>query len=152
MAYIKRKPKRQPLFDNKVVVKKNPNLKAKLDRIFSEYIRIRDANQQGYTVCISCGKIVSWKEADCGHFVNRRHMATRFNEKNCNSQCRSCNRFDEGNNIGYMRGLIKKYGQAVIEELEILKHQHSHLSDFDYKVLIDLYTQKVKQLHEDKGI
>ena len=60
--------------------------------------------------------------------------------------------FDEGNNIGYMRGLIKKYGQAVIEELEILKHQHSHLSDFDYKVLIDLYTQKVKQLHEDKGI
>lgn len=31
-----------------------------------------------------------------------------------------------------------------IEELEILKHQHSQRSDFDYKVLIDLYTQKVK--------
>ena len=81
MTYIKRKPKKQPLFDNKVVVKKKPNLKAKLDRIFSEYIRLRDANPQGYTVCISCGKIVPWKESDCGHFINRSHMATRFKDR-----------------------------------------------------------------------
>lgn len=79
-------------------------------------------------------------------------MATRYHEKNCNAQCRSCNRFDEGNIIGYIRGLTKKYGQGIIEDLEILKHQHSHLTDFEYQVLIDNYTQKVKQLHEDKGI
>ena len=127
-------------------------LKNKLDRIFSLYIRLRDANPQGYTRCISCGKIVPWKEADCGHFINRSHMATRYNEKNCNAQCRSCNRFDEGNNIGYIRGLIKKYGQGVIDELEILKHQESHWTEFEYKSLIEHYKQKVKELHENKGI
>ena len=127
-------------------------LKNKLDRIFSLYIRLRDANLQGYTRCISCGKIVPWKEADCGHFINRSHMATRYNEKNCNAQCRSCNRFDEGNNIGYIRGLIKKYGQGVIDELEILKHQESHWTEFEYKSLIEHYKQKVKELHENKGI
>ena len=127
-------------------------LKTKLDRIFSLYIRLRDASPQGYTRCISCGKIIPWKEADCGHFVNRSHMATRYNEKNCNAQCRSCNRFDEGNNIGYVRGLIKKYGQGVIEELEVLKHRESRWTEFEYKAMIDYYNQKVKKLHEDKGI
>lgn len=147
------KKRKKPLFEKpEIKVKKKPNLKAKLDRIFSEYIRLRDANSKGYTVCISCGKIVLWKEADCGHFINRSHMATRFNEKNCNAQCRSCNRYDEGNNLGYTRGLIKKYGLYIIEELEVLKHQSSHLTDFEYQVLINEYTQKVKQLHADKGI
>ena len=147
------KKRKKPLFDKpEIKVKKRPNLKTKLDRIFSEFIRLRDANLQGFTVCISCGKIVPWKEADCGHFVNRSHMATRYHEKNCNAQCRSCNRYDEGNNIGYARGLIKKYGPDIIEELEVLKHQSSHLTDFEYQVLIKEYTQKVKQLHEDKGI
>lgn len=127
-------------------------LKTKLDRIFSLYIRLRDANPQGYTRCISCGKIIPWKEADCGHFVNRSHMATRYNEKNCNAQCRSCNRFDEGNNIGYIRGLVKRYGQGVIEELEVLKHQESHWTDFEYKTMIDYYKRKAQKLKQGKGL
>jgi hypothetical protein len=83
------------------------NYKDKLDRIFSQYIRLRDADQNGYIRCISCGKIVLWKEADNGHFINRKHMSLRFSETNCNAQCRSCNRFDEGNMTGYNLGMIK---------------------------------------------
>ena len=52
-------------------------------------------------------KIVLWKEADNGHFINRKHMSLRFSETNCNAQCRSCNRFDEGNMTGYNLGMIK---------------------------------------------
>lgn len=40
------------------------NYKDKLDRIFSEYIRLRDADNNGYIRCISCGKIVFWKDTD----------------------------------------------------------------------------------------
>lgn len=149
---FKKKEKISPLFDKTVSVKKQPDLKTKLDRIFSEFIRLRDANPAGYTRCISCGKLVPWKQADCGHFVNRSHMATRFNEKNCNAQCHTCNRFDEGNNIGYTEGLIKKYGPGIITELRVLKSQISKLSEFEYKVLIKEYTLKLKQLHADKGI
>lgn len=148
------KKKKEKLFpsDKIVKVKKKPDLKAKLDRIFSEYIRLRDADNNGMVRCISCRNIEHWKNVDCGHFVNRSHTSTRFNEKNCNAQCRRCNRFDEGNNIGYMKGLIKKYGASVLEELEVLKYQESHLSEFEYKVLIEHYTKEVKRLHEDKGI
>ena len=131
---------------------KKTNLKTKLDRIFSEYIRLRDASPQGFTRCISCGKVVPWKEADCGHFVNRSHMSTRFYEKNCNAQCRKCNRFDEGNSIGYMRGLVAKYGEGIIEKLEVLKNQTTKYSEFEYKVLIDYYKEQVITLHKEKGI
>ncbi len=72
---------------------KKPNLKTKLDRVFSEYIRLRDTaghSKEGYFRCISCGQIKPYSQADCGHYIGRQHMATRYNEINCNAQCRNC--------------------------------------------------------------
>lgn len=127
------------------------NLKATLDRWFSLYIRLRDSDANGFGRCISCGKLVHWKEADCGHFINRQHMNTRYDERNCNLQCRSCNRFDEGNNVGYMQGLLKKYGQCVVQELTLKKHLYRKYSDFEYRELIKYYKQKVKELEKLKN-
>lgn len=126
------------------------NLKATLDRWFSIYIRLRDSDANGYGRCISCGKLVHYKDADCGHFINRQHMNTRFDERNCNLQCRSCNRFDEGNNVGYMQGLVKKYGQCVVQELTLKKHLYRRYSNFEYEELIKYYKQKVKELEKEK--
>lgn len=129
-----------------------PKLKEKLDRIFSVYIRLRDSDNKGYCRCISCGSIHPWKEVDCGHHVNRSHMSTRYSEKNCNAQCRKCNRFDEGNNIGYTRGLINKYGIKIISELDVKKHSVSHMTAFDYEILIDHYNKEVERLKKEKGL
>ena len=127
------------------------NLKDKLDRIFSEYIRLRDADANGYCRCISCGAVHHWKEVDCGHYVNRSHMATRYDERNCNAQCRKCNRFDEGNNIGYTKGLIAKYGDKVIDELYVKKYTISKMSKAEYEILIDHYKTEVKKLKDAKA-
>lgn len=127
-------------------------LKEKLDRVFSRYIRLRDSNKDGYCRCISCGAIVFWKEIQNGHYVNRGHMGTRFDEKNCNSQCVKCNMFDEGNNIGYTRGLINKYGIKVISELEVKKHSISKLTPVEYEILINHYSDEVKRLMTEKGL
>lgn len=108
------------------------NYKDKLDRIFSQYIRLRDADNKGYIRCISCGKIVFWKDADNGHFINRKHMSLRFSETNCNAQCRACNRFSEGNMTGYNLGMIKKYGQQTINLLILAKNQINKISDWNY--------------------
>ena len=127
------------------------NLKDKLDRIFSEYIRLRDADANGYCRCISCGAVHHWRDVDNGHYVNRSHMATRYDEKNCNAQCRKCNRFDEGNNIGYTKGLVAKYGYKVINELDVKKHSISKMSKADYEILIDHYKNEVKKLKYAKA-
>ena len=120
----------------------------KLDRIFSKFIRLRDSDDNGYGKCISCGKIVHWQDADCGHYINRKHLSTRWCEKNCNLQCRSCNRFQEGNAAGYTLGLIKKYGGTIIEELIAKKMGIYKLTDFEGEILYKEYLKKVKECNK----
>ena len=125
--------------------KKKPDLKAKLDKVFSEYIRKRDT-RNGVFKCISCGRILHYEQADCGHYINRKHMSTRFDEMNCNAQCISCNRFDEGNIQGYRRGLVALYGEQQVALLEAKKHNFRKYSDFEYEVLIKHYKEEIKKL------
>ena len=125
--------------------KKKPDLKAKLDKVFSEYIRKRDT-RNGVFKCISCGRILPYEQADCGHYINRKHMSTRFDEMNCNAQCISCNRFDEGNIQGYRRGLVSLYGEQQVNILEAKKHNFRKYSDFEYEVLIKHYKEEIKKL------
>lgn len=121
------------------------DLKAKLDRVFSEYIRKRDS-KDGYFTCISCGKVKPYSKADCGHYINRIHMATRYSEINCNAQCSACNRFDEGNMSGYRQGLIKKYGEQRVLLLEMQKNDTKKYSNFEYQALIEHYQKEIKKL------
>ena len=128
------------------------DLKTKLDRIFSEYIRLRDVNENGAGRCISCGKFVHYKNADAGHYVNRSIMSLRYDEKNVNLQCRHCNRFQEGNMIGYNHGLVEKYGDGVINYLNIKRFNFCKMGKFEYEVLIKEYKIKVKELKKQKNI
>lgn len=125
-------------------------LKEKLDRIFSQYIRLRDMMMPGRVFrCISCGTVMSIRQADCGHYINRQHMATRYSEVNCNAQCRHCNRFDEGNMSGYRAGLVKKYGETKVIMLEAQKNEVRKYSDFEYQALIAHYQKEVKRMLDE---
>jgi hypothetical protein len=106
----------------------------KLDKEFSLFIRHRDS-QNGLFQCISCGKIKPFEQADCGHYINRKHLSTRFSEINCNAQCRACNRFSEGNMSGYRQGLIKKYGEQKVLLLEMAKNQTVKYSVFELEAM-----------------
>lgn len=132
--------------------RKKTDLKGKLDKVFSLYIRLRDAMPGGYFRCISCGQIKPFEQADCGHFVNRQHMSTRFDEMNCNAQCRKCNRFMEGNIQDYRKGLIKKYGEKAVILLEAKKHRARKYTDFEYNELIKYYSALVEKLKKEKGL
>ena len=155
--YIRRKKKNNkekpmPLFDAAgVKVKRQPDLKAKLDKEFSLFIRLRDTMPSGFR-CISCGQIKPYEQADCGHYINRQHMSTRFDETNCNAQCRKCNRFMEGNIQGYRQGLIAKYGEQRVLLLEAKKNQTRKYSDFEYRELIKYYNALWKKLKKEKGL
>jgi hypothetical protein len=127
------------------------NLKP-LDDIFSQYIRLRDADSNGYCRCISSGKIAFWKNVDCGHFINRKHISLRFSEINCNAQARDDNRFDEGNLEGYRRGLIKKHGPDIIDKLYAMKNQTLKLSEFEVKAMIQHYKREVSRLKREKNL
>lgn len=132
---------------------KGADLKKKLDKVFSQYIRLRDM-LPGTTLfrCISCGKVYPIGNADCGHYINRKHMSTRFSEVNCNAQCRQCNRFDEGNMSGYRLGLIRKYGEQRVAFLEAQKYETRKYFDYEYEALIAHYKKEIARILEQRKL
>ncbi len=60
--------------------------KKKLDHSFSQWIRIKDS-VNGVATCVTCGAKSDWKHMQNGHYIARNHMATRYDEQNCNVQC-----------------------------------------------------------------
>jgi hypothetical protein len=73
-------------------------------------------------------------------------MSLRYDEKNVNAQCRACNRFNEGNAIGYHAGLVKKYGSEAIGYLNIKRHNVCKMGTFEYELLINHYKGEVEEL------
>lgn len=128
------------------------DLVKKLDKVFSMYIRLRDTMPNGYFKCISCGQIKPFEQGDNGHYVNRQHMSLRFCEVNCNMQCRKCNRFDEGNIMGYRQGLLKKYGEQRVILLEAQKHESKHWADFELEAMIKYYKKECERLKKEKRL
>lgn len=91
-----------------------------LDRVFSEYIRRRDAGGSEYAKCITCGTVKPWREGDCGHFICRNHLILRWEPRNANFQCPSCNRFKGGEQHLHGVAIDKKYGTGTANELQAL--------------------------------
>lgn len=131
---------------------KKINWKRKLWRVFSIYVRLRDAlPESGLCYCISCFKRFHWSSMDCGHYINRRFTAIIYNEINNNAQCRQCNRFTEGNQHGYYHGLIKKYNVKTVEVLGAAKGFKKY-HDFELQELYKIYQEKIKVLKKEKGL
>lgn len=153
--YFNRKPKDAQTAKKEVkktTSKSKPNLVKKLDRLFSLYIRLRDAMPNGYVRCISCGKIKTFDDVDCGHFYSRTHMSTRFDEDNCNAECKFCNRFSADHLIAYQTNLIRKIGISRFEKLGLKAKSTCHWLDSELEERIKYYSQKVNELSREKAI
>lgn len=113
----------------------------KLDTIFSIYIRRRYAKND-ISECVTCGKRDHWKKMQAGHFMSRKHYATRWDEENVQVQCSSCNVFRSGEQY-----LFSKYlGEDKADALLIKSRSIEKFSDVDLIDLIELYTNKVNNL------
>jgi len=120
-------------------------LKKKLDRLFSKFIKLRDGGQEFFK-CISCQKTKPLSQFNAGHYWSRRYMSVRYDEKNVNGQCIYCNMHLSGNIQGYREGLIKKYGEEILQHLDIKKNNISKMGRFEFEVLINEYNDKIKVL------
>lgn len=92
-------------------VSQRKTLVAKLDRVFSQYIRQRDGNR-----CCSCGR--DNLPVDCGHFVSRRVLKLRWDEFNAASQCLRCNRFLAGAGAQFAAFIVRRHGESELLRLD----------------------------------
>ena len=130
------------------------NIVKRLDNIFSQYIRLRNANAQGIAECYTCGKKDHWKKLQCGHFQSRKHYGTRFGtldnddkitELNCQVQCVSCNLYKYGEQFKFGVRLDKDYGKGTAEDLHSKAIAITKYANYDLEALITKYTALVKK-------
>lgn len=130
-------------------------LDAKLWKLFSEYIRRRDAlkfSGADRVQCITCPHTGHYKEFDCGHFQPRQHMGTKFDEKNNHAQCGKCNAFEGGEQVKYARVIDKLYGKGTSELLEIKARSLCKWMRYEYEEKIELYKNKLKEFKSNASI
>tara|TARA_R100001440_G_scaffold6819_1_gene13750 strand:+ start:2739 stop:3137 length:399 start_codon:yes stop_codon:yes gene_type:complete len=120
----------------------------RLDTIFSLYIRLRDADKNGFCTCITCKKKYHYKELDAGHFLSRRHFSVRYDTENVYSQCRYCNRYNAGQQYIYSIELEKKESGLPKRLLEKSK-KTVKLSNDDLISLINRYKEFVKLMENN---
>ena len=113
----------------------------KLDTIFSIYIRKRYA-KDNIAECVTCGKRDHWKNLQAGHFMSRKHYATRWDEDNVEVQCMGCNVYRYGEQYLFAKHL----GETKADALLVKSRQIQKFTGADLIDLIELYTDKVNNL------
>lgn len=111
--------------------------RAKVDAVFSRWIRNRDEG-----VCFTCGLKREPKAMQNGHYVSRQFNATRFDERNCNTQCYACNMFYGGRPATYTLKLQEKYGEGIIKELHDLGKTSKQFSHEELDSIIEKYADR----------
>lgn len=121
----------------------------KADEWCGKYIKMRDMlRSTGFPdrgKCISCRKIVPADEYQWGHYYSRDYKALRYDEENTNGQCARCNTDTMNKALvheSYRHGLIRKYGEGVIDRLHEKKKQPAMRSAADLLEIAHHYHTK----------
>mgnify|MGYP003151867463 FL=1 len=117
----------------------------RLDTVFSEYIRKKNADSRGYVTCITSGRKYHYSEVDAGHFISRKEMSTRWHEDNVHPQSRYDNRYRYGKQYEYGLALDNKK-KGLAKRLYKLSKQTVKYSVNDLQELLEKYK---KLLHNE---
>ena len=124
----------------------------KLDKIFSIWIRSKDADHTGQVDCYTCGVSKDWKyEIDAGHFQSRGKYATRWHDedgesKNIKPQCKRCNGFRSGEQHLFALHLDEEYGKGTAADIMYLSNQQARFTNEELLEKIKHYNNLVKNL------
>jgi len=130
-------------------VKTISKLKKDLDKVFSLYIRLRYASKDGIVKCFTCDKTAHYKKMHAGHFMSRKHHATRWNEDNVQVQCPKCNLFGQGEQYAFGKLLDIRIADGTAEELQELSRTTVKYMRFEYEDMIKHYKEKVNAIKTD---
>ena len=127
-------------------------LKKELDKWFSLFIRLRDADGLGFVKCYTSGRYYHYKSIHAGHFMSRKCMSTRYCEINVQPQSIADNLYGQGEQYKFGLNLDAQYGDGTAEELQFKSKQIQKFSRVDYEEKISYYKEAVKNLKKEKGI
>ena len=131
---------------------KRSDLEDKLDTVFSQFIRLNNADECGRISCYCCYASIPWKQAEAMHYFGRSNTNTRWIPMNVHSGCHNCNVNLNGNLKVYARNLKKEYGDTAIDVLTTLKNTVAKFTNYEIEGMIIHYRNEVKKLRKEKGL
>jgi hypothetical protein len=115
------------------------------DAVVSKYVRMSNA-VGGVCQCYTCNAVGRWQDMDCGHFIPRANLFTRFDVvRNLRVQCHYCNRVKRGQTIIFGRKLNEEregLADLLIEESTLVYK----LTRDEVKSIIVEYSEKLNKL------
>lgn len=126
----------------------------KCDRVFSALVRLKEADEKGEVKCYTCGETGFWKQdgIQCGHYMGRGNITTRWYLPNARPQCQNCNENLKGNLVKYAKRLTEEHGEQHIVDLSIRAKQVSEMTATDIRELRLNMQKQVKKIREEKGL
>jgi len=149
---IKKKSKKKAQFLDSSKKSKRPSrskLVAKLDSVFSQFVRLSNADSDRNIRCYTCDRKMRWNEpriAQNGHFYTRGRYATRWDIENCRPQCYRCNCILKGNYIEYTTRMIYEVGAEKVDELKRLSKTTVKIPTHQLQDMIEDYSHRVEML------
>ena len=120
-------------------------LKKKLDKVFSEFIRTRDLDDTGNATCFTCGAVKPWRAMHAGHFMSRSKLSTLFNPVNVHVQCPRCNLWNQGEQYQFGINLDERYEPGTAQSLRITSERTQRITAGEYTELLDYYKEATKR-------
>jgi hypothetical protein len=124
--------------------------KKKAWKAFSDYIRTRDSLATTETrekcKCITCGRVVDYKDIQAGHAIAGRHNSILFDKELVNGQCKFCNGYGGGRYAEYSLWFISKYGLEKWKEKVELSREVIQYRKSDYIRIYEEYKRKLEEL------
>lgn len=139
-------PLKRPKLASKRVSKRKTKIvplsrmKRDLDDIFSKYIRAKYGSK-----CYTCEKEVG---NQCGHFISRSYLATRWEEDNCRPQGVGCNIWGHGKFLDFEEHLVKELGADRVQELKDARKQLVKPTRKFYTEQILIFSEKLQELQQ----
>lgn len=113
-------------------------LRKKAWGMVSMYVRMKGADDLGYTKCVTCGLARHWKELQAGHFVPQAQgNAARWDLRNIHPQCYRCNINLGGNGAEFGPYIRNLYGDEGYDEIRRLAGSTMVMRRAEYEAIID---------------
>lgn len=116
----------------------------RLDKLTSVLVRLHSDR------CCTCNKKLDFKHRQCGHYVPRVVQTTRWDLRNCNVQCATCNVEKGGNLKKYAEFMKTEYGlpNKIMYDTIYEVYKMGKLKSLPTETLESLYHERVEAVHK----
>lgn len=117
-------------------------------RVFSDYVRLYNADDEWYCRCITCWDRIYWRYIQAWHFIKRSVSKYTFDILNVYPQCMGCNCMLGWNYIIYTLNMVDKLWLEKVKDMVYDKQSYSITQAWYEENLLEWFDFIVNKLNK----